>query len=198
MESSHLNGQVAQLVERGPEKAGVGGSSPSLATKINNLHAVIFRFGCNWLHFCRRFLIPRPLLLAFAGSPHARTQRASVRLSAPPAMNLRSKPVACVSERSGTREVYVANVDGSGLEQRTFLEGAHVLGLRWSPDGTRLAFASDLGGSYDIQVIPANGGEPERLTFDPADDIRKPKRHPPWRAPPPPGAGSTTRPFGPS
>ena len=26
------NGQVAQLVERGPEKAGVGGSSPSLAT----------------------------------------------------------------------------------------------------------------------------------------------------------------------
>ena len=26
------NGQVAQLVERGPEKAGVGGSIPSLAT----------------------------------------------------------------------------------------------------------------------------------------------------------------------
>ncbi len=26
------DGQVAQLVERGPEKAGVGGSSPSLAT----------------------------------------------------------------------------------------------------------------------------------------------------------------------
>jgi hypothetical protein len=32
------NGQVAQLVERGPEKAGVGGSIPSLATNIfNNL-----------------------------------------------------------------------------------------------------------------------------------------------------------------
>ena len=27
------DGQVAQLVERGPEKAGVGGSIPSLATK---------------------------------------------------------------------------------------------------------------------------------------------------------------------
>ena len=27
-----LSGQVAQLVERGPEKAGVGGSIPSLAT----------------------------------------------------------------------------------------------------------------------------------------------------------------------
>jgi hypothetical protein len=32
------NGQVAQLVERGPEKAGVGGSIPSLATILfNNL-----------------------------------------------------------------------------------------------------------------------------------------------------------------
>ena len=31
-------GQVAQLVERGPEKAGVGGSIPSLATNLfNNL-----------------------------------------------------------------------------------------------------------------------------------------------------------------
>ena len=30
--SLHAIGQVAQLVERGPEKAGVGGSNPSLAT----------------------------------------------------------------------------------------------------------------------------------------------------------------------
>jgi hypothetical protein len=29
----NVHGQVAQLVERGPEKAGVGGSIPSLAIK---------------------------------------------------------------------------------------------------------------------------------------------------------------------
>jgi hypothetical protein len=29
-------GQVAQLVERSPEKAGVGGSIPSLATTLNS------------------------------------------------------------------------------------------------------------------------------------------------------------------
>ena|GEM_PF-3053201 len=35
---SFPTGQVAQLVERGPEKAGVGGSIPSLATtSFNNL-----------------------------------------------------------------------------------------------------------------------------------------------------------------
>ena len=32
-----LSGQVAQLVERGPEKAGVGGSIPTLATIPFNL-----------------------------------------------------------------------------------------------------------------------------------------------------------------
>ncbi len=33
-------GQVAQLVERGPEKAGVGGSIPSLATILSNNLAI--------------------------------------------------------------------------------------------------------------------------------------------------------------
>ncbi len=37
------SGQVAQLVERGPEKAGVGGSIPSLATKHLKSLAPIFR-----------------------------------------------------------------------------------------------------------------------------------------------------------
>jgi hypothetical protein len=32
------DGQVAQLVERGPEKAGVGGSIPSLATILSLTH----------------------------------------------------------------------------------------------------------------------------------------------------------------
>jgi hypothetical protein len=41
------SGQVAQLVERGPEKAGVGGSIPSLAKPIfNNLQAT----GRDWKH----------------------------------------------------------------------------------------------------------------------------------------------------
>ena len=40
--SSIATGQVAQLVERGPEKAGVGGSIPSLATILfNNLQIAI-------------------------------------------------------------------------------------------------------------------------------------------------------------
>jgi hypothetical protein len=41
------NGQVAQVVERSPEKAGVGGSTPSLATIFNNLQIITFA----WVHY---------------------------------------------------------------------------------------------------------------------------------------------------
>ena len=41
-------GQVAQVVERSPEKAGVGGSTPSLATIVfNHLEAVRFAHSRN-------------------------------------------------------------------------------------------------------------------------------------------------------
>ena len=34
-----------------PEKAGVGGSIPSLATIFNDLQSPFAEFGCIWLHF---------------------------------------------------------------------------------------------------------------------------------------------------
>jgi hypothetical protein len=47
-------GQVAQLVERGPEKAGVGGSIPSLATTLfNNLPSLKNRAKISRTHNTR-------------------------------------------------------------------------------------------------------------------------------------------------
>ena len=43
-----MTGQVAQLVERGPEKAGVGGSIPSLATIIVDLLAGPIQLVVDW------------------------------------------------------------------------------------------------------------------------------------------------------
>jgi tricorn protease len=40
----------------------------------------------------------------------------------------------------------------------------------WSPDGTKLAFASDRYGNFDVFVMPAEGGEAKRLTFHSADE----------------------------
>ena len=40
------------MVERSPEKAGVGGSTPSLATMFSiTCTSRISLFGCNWLQF---------------------------------------------------------------------------------------------------------------------------------------------------
>ena len=41
----------------------------------------------------------------------------------------------------------------------------------WSHDGTKLAFASDRYGSFDVFVMDAKGGEARRLTFHSANEI---------------------------
>jgi Tol biopolymer transport system component len=46
----------------------------------------------------------------------------------------------------------------------------------WSPDGKRIVLASNLGGSYDIYIVNADGsGEPIQLTDHPGADM-----HPAW------------------
>lgn len=41
----------------------------------------------------------------------------------------------------------------------------------WSPDGSRLAFASDRNGNFDVYVVAAEGGEAQRLTTHSADEM---------------------------
>ena len=45
----------------------------------------------------------------------------------------------------------------------------------WSPDGSRIAYASDREGTFDIYSAPVNGGTPTRLTSLPGDE-----RWPSW------------------
>ncbi len=40
----------------------------------------------------------------------------------------------------------------------------------WSPDGSRIAFASDRNGNLDVYVMPAEGGRATRLTYHSADE----------------------------
>ena len=40
----------------------------------------------------------------------------------------------------------------------------------WSPDGSRIAFASDRNGNFDVFVMASEGGESTRLTYHSADE----------------------------
>lgn len=41
----------------------------------------------------------------------------------------------------------------------------------WSPDGTKIAFASDRYGNNDVFVVDADGGRPKRVTYNSGPDI---------------------------
>jgi TolB protein len=75
------------------------------------------------------------------------------------------------SDRSGSFDLYLINVDGTGLQQLTDAPRDDVGGV-WSPDGSQIAFASNREGeqNYEIYVIDADGGNERRLTDNPAKD----------------------------
>jgi dipeptidyl aminopeptidase/acylaminoacyl peptidase len=62
------------------------------------------------------------------------------------------------------QRIWLASLDGS-TPPRPFTAGPKDAQPRWSPDGTQLAFVSARGeGPRQLYVLPAGGGEPERLT----------------------------------
>jgi dipeptidyl aminopeptidase/acylaminoacyl peptidase len=81
--------------------------------------------------------------------------------------------LAFLSERGGWRpELWLANVDGSGLTQLTRLNAAEVDGGSWSPDGRQVALDASVDGNSDIYVMPQDGGRSLRLTSERSVDRR--------------------------
>jgi Tol biopolymer transport system component len=62
-----------------------------------------------------------------------------------------------------SEEVCVMNADGSGRRYLTRTRAFDV-DPSWSPDGRRIAFASDRNGPFEVYVMNANGGDQRRLT----------------------------------
>jgi Tol biopolymer transport system component len=75
-----------------------------------------------------------------------------------------------LSNRSGDREIYLIDRDGTGLRRLTF-NNLFERAAAWGPDGTKIAFAGGgPDGNFDIYVIEANGSGLRRLTTDAARD----------------------------
>ena len=88
-------------------------------------------------------------------APTSRQQRA-------PAISPDGKRIAFESDRSGTQEVWVANLDGSDAVQ---LSDFHVqTGTpRWSPDGRKIVFDSRASGEAGLYLVDPSTALPRRI-----------------------------------
>jgi TolB protein len=81
----------------------------------------------------------------------------------------------CGVEDSGcSYHLWAVKADGTSPRQVTTGNG-HDIEPAWSLDGSRVAFASDRDGDFDVYVVAIDGGDVEQVTNDPGDD-----RMPAW------------------
>ena len=66
---------------------------------------------------------------------------------------------------------YLWSVSRQGGEARQLTTGGHERGPKFSPDGNWIAFTGQYDGNVDAYVMPADGGEPKRLTWHPDPDV---------------------------
>jgi len=92
-------------------------------------------------------------------NPHAITHRDDID----PTWSPDGSRIAFASSRTGQRQLFIMNADGSDITQITDLNN---MGGRstWSPDGTKLAFYRGPEGDHNIFVVDVNTKEVTRLT----------------------------------
>jgi TolB protein len=73
------------------------------------------------------------------------------------------KRIAFASNRDGNNEIYVMNIDGSGLRRLTN-HPAYEVAPTWNPTGTQIAFTSDRAGQPQIYMMNADGTDVRRVT----------------------------------
>jgi hypothetical protein len=68
-----------------------------------------------------------------------------------------------IAYERNSNEIYVMDANGANKTNITNTQ-AQEDGPAWSPDGTKIAFASNRSGHFEIYVANANGSDPVRLT----------------------------------
>jgi Tol biopolymer transport system component len=93
----------------------------------------------------------------------ARRPEARLRLHAQLFFSPDGRRLAFVSDRSGTNEVWISNVDGSDPRPLTSFGGPWTGSPSWSPDGLRIALDAHASTESALYVVRVDGGVPERV-----------------------------------
>jgi Tol biopolymer transport system component/predicted Ser/Thr protein kinase len=101
---------------------------------------------------------------------HSAVVTSSSRLDEGARFSPDGKKIVFSSDRSGFREIWLCDGDGSNLVQLTSL-AVFSGSPDWSPDGRLIAFDSTEAGHPEVYVVSANGGRPARLTNDSAANV---------------------------
>ncbi len=86
-----------------------------------------------------------------------------------PSFSPDGKNMAFVSNRSGTPQIFVQNMDSGSVKRLTY-QGKYNTSPAWSPTGKKIAYAGLSGSRYQIFVIDAGGGEADQLTNSAGDN----------------------------
>lgn len=71
---------------------------------------------------------------------------------------------------SHANDLWLVDRAGGDARRLTSADGAEADPV-FSPDGRWIAFTGQYGGNLDVYVVPATGGEPQRLTWHPGEDV---------------------------
>ncbi len=74
------------------------------------------------------------------------------------------------TQHRATADLYLKRIQGTALQQLTNDSGNDVMPT-FSPDGKRVAFASDRSGNWDIYMMDVTGGQAIQLTNDLTHDL---------------------------
>lgn len=79
-----------------------------------------------------------------------------------PTVSPDGRRIAFVSDRSGTGDLYVMNVDGSNVRRLT-TDGGHKGRAYWSADGRALVFSVSANDTAHVYSLPPEGGAPAEI-----------------------------------
>jgi Tol biopolymer transport system component len=96
---------------------------------------------------------------------------ASTRTDANPQISPDGKRIAFSSGRSGNREIWIADANGSRPMQLTSMRNRLTTNPAWSPDGEYIAFDSRVAGQAEIFIVKAQGGPAIRISHDSANNM---------------------------